>query len=145
MVIKRCMTLRAATPDDLAAIARIQHESPEASQWEPSHYLRYDCVVVEFPNAEIAGFLVSRATAPGEREILNVAVTPAHRRGGLARALMQRELENGSGEWFLEVRESNLAAIRLYRSLGFRQVGRREQYYGPPNTPEACIVMRFFS
>ena len=45
--------------------------------------------------------------------------------------------------WFLEVRESNDAAINLYKTLGFAATGRRENYYSEP--PEAAIVMRVFS
>ena len=60
------MVLRAATPDDLNAIARIQAASPTASQWEPQDYLGFDCLVAELPeNGRLAGFLVSRATGAG--------------------------------------------------------------------------------
>jgi ribosomal-protein-alanine N-acetyltransferase len=90
-----------------------------------------------------AGFLVSRATAPGEREILNLAVAPPQRRRGVAGRLLEQELGRGEGSWFLEVRESNTPAIRLYQALGFRFAGRRERYY--QNPPEAGIVMRFLS
>jgi ribosomal-protein-alanine N-acetyltransferase len=45
--------------------------------------------------------------------------------------------------WFLEVRESNSAAINLYKTLGFLTAGRRENYYHDPQ--EAAIVMRLLS
>ncbi len=48
-----------------------------------------------------------------------------------------------AGAWFLEVRESNRAAINLYLSMGFEIVGTRPEYYRDP--AEAAIVMRFFS
>jgi ribosomal-protein-alanine N-acetyltransferase len=41
---------------------------------------------------------------------------------------------------FLEVRESNEAALKLYRKLGFGEIGRREKYYENPE--ETAIVMR---
>ena len=114
------LILRAATREDLGAIARIQAASPGASQWEPESYLRFDCLLAAIrESAKLAGFLVSRATAPGEREILNLAVDPAERRRGIARRLLEEELGRGEGSWFLEVRESNTAAIRLYQTLGF--------------------------
>jgi ribosomal protein S18 acetylase RimI-like enzyme len=138
------LVLRAATRGELDAIARIQAASPGASQWEPESYLHFDCLVAAIrESARLAGFLVSRATAPGEREILNLAVDPAERRRGIARRLLEQELGRGEGTWFLEVRESNTAAIRLYQALGFRPAGRRERYY--ENPPEAGIVMRFLS
>jgi ribosomal protein S18 acetylase RimI-like enzyme len=137
------LTLRAATPDDLAAIARIQAASPEASQWEPASYLAYDCLVAIFEGA-VAGFLVTRSTGPDESEILNLAVDPALRRHGIARRLMEHVLgQDSKVAWFLEVRESNATAIGLYRALGFRVAGRREEYYQEPL--EAGIVMRILS
>jgi ribosomal-protein-alanine N-acetyltransferase len=57
--------------------------------------------------------------------------------------LLEHELERGEGSWFLEVRESNVAAIALYEGLGFRRVGQRENYYRDPS--ESGIVMRFLS
>ena len=131
--------LRAGTPADLESIVRIQKQSPESSQWAADRFLAYDCTVA-VRNGEVAGFLVSRQTAPGEREILNLAVAPEHRRKGVARALMQRELGEHSGDFFLEVRESNMSAQNLYRSLGFCEVGRRPGYYDHPR--EAAVVMR---
>jgi ribosomal-protein-alanine N-acetyltransferase len=75
--------------------------------------------------------------APGEAEILNIAVAPSHRRNGIATALID---SLDAPEVFLEVRESNEPAQRLYSKLGFRTVGRREQYYDDPE--EAALVMR---
>jgi [ribosomal protein S18]-alanine N-acetyltransferase len=136
------MIIREATAEDLAAIAAIQAASPEASAWNPADYLNYDrrVAVIE---GRVSGFLVSRAVADGEREILNVAVAPADRRRGIARALVENELSTGPGVWFLEVRESNRAAINLYVSMGFEIAGTRPEYYHDPT--EAAIVMRFFS
>ncbi len=135
------MTVRAATVEDLAAIAEIQAQSPEASQWDPKSYLGYDCLVAE--DSDILGFLVTRQTAPGEREILNLAVDPSQRRRGVARKLLEAELGRQKNQWFLEVRESNVGAIKLYQSAGFRVAGRRESYYRDP--PETGIVMKFDS
>jgi ribosomal-protein-alanine acetyltransferase len=135
------LTLRAAVEADLAHIARIQQASPEAAQWDTESYLRNYCTVAV--SHQILGYLASRQTAPGEREILNVAVDSAYRRQGIALRLIEAEIERGKGSWFLEVRESNLAAIRLYESIGFSECGRRANYYNSP--PETAIVMRFFS
>lgn len=132
------ITLRPGRPDDLAAIAVIQG----ASSWEPADYLKYECTVAMVDN-QVAGFLACRQTAPGEREVLNIAVHPDLRRRGIARRLLEAELASARAARFLEVRESNKAAIKLYESLGFRPTGRRHEYYHDP--PEAAIVMRFFS
>jgi ribosomal protein S18 acetylase RimI-like enzyme len=135
------MTVRAATAEDLAGIAAIQAQSPEASQWDPPSYLNYECLVAAAPR--VVGFLVTRQTAPDEREILNLAVEPSERRRGVARALLQVALGQAKNRWFLEVRESNFCAIRLYESAGFRVTGRRESYYTNPAEPG--IVMKFDS
>jgi [ribosomal protein S18]-alanine N-acetyltransferase len=134
--------IRASTRDDLPAIVAIQSASPEASQWIPESYLDHDCLVAVV-KGRVAGFLVTRATAPEEREILNIAVHPPSRRLGIARILMETVLGSARGDWFLEVRESNAAAINLYKTLGFRAVGRRENYYHGP--VEAAIVLKVFS
>lgn len=71
--------------------------------------------------------------AVGEAEILRVAVDPAERRRGLARALVETGLarlrQEGVEICHLEVRVDNLGAIALYESLGFAQTGRRRGYY----------------
>jgi ribosomal-protein-alanine N-acetyltransferase len=134
--------IRPATESDLDAIARIQRASPQASQWAPDHYLAHRCVVAEVDD-KVAGFLVSREIAAGEREILNLAVDPAHRKKGIARALMADELRCHQGEWFLEVRASNTEALNLYESLHFKRVAVRNHYYNSP--AESAIVMRIFS
>jgi ribosomal-protein-alanine N-acetyltransferase len=127
---------------DLPAIHRIQSASPEASQWDPAGYLSYDCVVVEQQDI-VLGFLVMRQTAAGEHEILNMAVDPPARRRRVGRFLLEETLATRAGTWFLEVRESNFAAIRLYESIGFGRVGQREHYYHDP--PEPAIVMKIDS
>lgn len=130
------MTIRRARPEDAADIAAIARESPEASQWDPTGY---DVSVAEIHD-EVAGFLVTRAVAEQEIEILNVAVARARRRCGVARALVRTVL---SGAVFLEVRKSNTAARKLYESLGFMEIAERPNYYENPT--ESAVVMKFHS
>lgn len=79
-----------------------------------------------------AGILIARRAA-GEAELLTVGVTPACRRSGLGRALLERAIaalsSSGATTLFLEVDEGNEAALALYRSLGAAPVGRRPGYY----------------
>ncbi|MGH9664236.1 MAG: ribosomal protein S18-alanine N-acetyltransferase [Bryobacteraceae bacterium] len=134
--------IRSAVVGDLPAITQVQRASPEAAQWPTDSYLAHDCrVAVE--EGRVAGFLVSRQTAPGEREILNLAVAPDFRGRGVGLQLVRQELASSSGEWFLEVRQSNQAARNLYRRAGFQQVGIRQDYYHDPAEP--AILMSFFS
>ena len=136
------MTIRPATGEDLAAISFIESQSPQASHWGAASYLTYLCTVAE-DGGEVAGFLVYRRTAPDEYEILNLAVHPAQRRRGIARKLLTNSMEAFGGQWFLEVRASNTAAISLYESMRFHQAGTRPAYYENPTEP--AIVMKFDS
>lgn len=68
-----------------------------------------------------------------ELHVLNVAVAPAARRRGVARALLAEVEASAAGKGartaILEVRVSNRPAIELYRTLGYREVGVRPRYY----------------
>jgi polysaccharide biosynthesis protein PslH len=136
---------------DFEAILRIQAASPEAAQWRAEAYRGTDCLVAADclvgKDGQIAGFIAFRQTAAGppdaEWEILNLAVGPAWRRRGIARRLVEELLNRFPALWFLEVRESNSAAIRLYESLGFERAGIRPGYY--QDSQEAAIVMRIYS
>jgi ribosomal-protein-alanine N-acetyltransferase len=69
----------------------------------------------------------------GEAELLRLAVTPAHRREGMATRLMSECSKHlaatGCAMLRLEVRASNIAAQKLYESLGWRQENIRKAYY----------------
>ncbi|HEX6895634.1 MAG TPA: GNAT family N-acetyltransferase [Bryobacteraceae bacterium] len=134
--------MRPAQKSDIPEITAIQSTANEAAQWQASDYLTYDCQVAVL-NGRIAGFLVSRGVAANEREILNIAVHPDFRRLRIATDLLRFEISRRPGAHFLEVRESNTPARRLYEQLGFQAVGSRPGYYDDP--PEAAIVMRVFS
>ena len=133
------MTLRRALAEDAPAIAAIQRASAEAAQWDPIGFETWLAEIDGVP----AGFLVVRAVVENEIEILNLAVAPSFRRKGVARRLVQRVFEQHCGDVFLEVRESNTAAQKLYESLGFKELSRRPNYYESP--PEGGIVMKFHS
>lgn len=132
------MTIRPAAVTDLDAIATIQRASPEASQWEPSDYLDYNCTVAD--DGGVVAFVVTRQIADGEYEILNLAVAPQARRRGVARLLLQAIFQANLGTWFLEVRESNFAAIQMYEKAGFSELSQRKTYY--KDSRESAIVMR---
>ena len=79
-----------------------------------------------------------------EGEIANLAVVPAARRRGVAKALLEAIIaearESRVSRLFLEVRESNAAARALYAEQGFLPVARRARYYRKP--VEDAIVLR---
>jgi ribosomal protein S18 acetylase RimI-like enzyme len=136
------VSIRPAQESDLREIAEIQYTAPESSQWQAHDYLAFDCKVASLDN-RIAGFLVSRSVGDKEREILNIAIHPDFRRLHIATELLKAELSRWPGAHFLEVRESNAAARRLYEGLGFQAVGERPAYYDNPI--ETGIVMRILS
>lgn len=80
-----------------------------------------------------------------EGYITNIAVLPSYRRRGIAKALLDDMLEyagkNGLSMLTLEVRENNAAARYLYESYGFKNVGRRKNFYQSP-TEDGIIMTR---
>jgi ribosomal-protein-alanine N-acetyltransferase len=94
----------------------------------------------------VHGFILARAIA-GEAEILTLAVDPAVRRQGVARALVHAAATAaraaGAETLFLEVAVDNLPAIALYEGAGFEAAGRRRGYYARPGRPAAdALVLR---
>lgn len=84
------------------------------------------------------------SVAAGEAHLLNLCVHPHSQRRGLGRRLLHRLLrlaaEHQADTVFLEVRVSNRAAIALYRSEGFNEVGLRRDYYPSPAGREDAVV-----
>jgi ribosomal-protein-alanine N-acetyltransferase len=134
--------LRIAAEADLEEIWRIQTTSSQAAQWRPGDYLRHRCLVA-IAEGRLIGFAVARRTTPDEIEILNVAVDPPYRCRGVARRLIAEMIGERPGRVFLEVRQSNVAARKLYHSLGFEVIAVRQDYYRDP--VESAIVMKFHS
>jgi [ribosomal protein S18]-alanine N-acetyltransferase len=133
--------------EDLAKVEGILQVSPEAACWSErslaeafeqhgSHFL------ICWQGQDIRGFISGRQ-ALDEGEILNLAVHASWRRQGIGKALVQALLEVFQQEAvvqvFLEVRESNIAAIELYKGLGFRPMGKRKDYYRNPT--EAALQL----
>ncbi len=92
------------------------------------------------------GFTLCRAAGP-EVELLLVAVRPAARGTGVGGRLIDAAIADAAArraeDMFLEVREQNQAALALYRSRGFTEVGRRPAYYaGPDGLRHNAITMR---
>lgn len=94
-------------------------------------------------DGQIAGYVGSQSVL-GEADMMNLAVAPTYRRIGIAKqllaALQQELLYREVHSLSLEVRASNEAAIALYESTGFLQVGRRPNYYHKPR--EDALILR---
>ncbi len=132
------------TSDQLAALHAKCFTQPRPwSQQEFAQLTENDAVFL--CTAEF-GFALGRIAGP-EAELLTIAVDPDHRRQGLAQNLLRdfeiRAKARSATDIFLEVAQSNKAAIALYRQFGFAEVGFRKNYYtGPTGTHIAAIVMR---
>ncbi len=89
------------------------------------------------------GFVLLRLAAD-EAEILTLAVLPALRRRGRGRALLRAAAAlaraRGARALFLEVAGDSPAALALYDSEGFREVGRRAGYYA--HGADALVLRR---
>jgi ribosomal-protein-alanine N-acetyltransferase len=125
-----------ATPRDATAIAAL-HAASFRRGWSEQEVetLLLDRAVIAHRvtiASKVTGFIMSRKAAD-EAEILSVAVNTRQRGRGLARSLLTLHLRRlaglGARTVFLEVDENNAPALRLYDRAGFREVGRRPNYY----------------
>lgn len=96
---------------------------------------------------EILGY-AGMHCAWGECYLDNIAVFPAYRRQGAARALLlglEEAARRRNGEFLsLEVRASNQGAIALYQAMGFQEAGRRKNFYTAPRE-DGLIFTKYFS
>jgi ribosomal-protein-alanine N-acetyltransferase len=130
--------------DEIASIERNAYPYP----WTRlifSDCLRvgYSCWVCTRDNL-IEGYAVI-SVAAGEAHLLNLCVRPESQRQGIGRKLLvyaaslarRRDAEI----LLLEVRPSNHAALKLYRDMGFNEIGRRRNYYPSPDGREDAYVL----
>ncbi len=134
------LRIRGLEESDAGAVNSIQSSAQEAAQWDLSGYPRETTWIAEVAG-EVAGFIAVRAVAADEHEVLNLAVAVEWRRQGVARRLLEHAMRVLPGEWFLEVRESNGAARKLYEGMGFEAVGRRRAYYRDPE--EDALILKY--
>ncbi len=146
----RRLLIRRAGLADVTAIWAIEKASFSApwSRWSFLGELgqRHSHTLVAGPASpqpwQTWGFLIFWVVLD-EMHILNLAVTPAQRRRGIARGLLAQGLAEarklGAELAWLEVRPSNAAARALYGSFGFQEVGRRPRYYD--DTQEDALLL----
>jgi len=103
----------------------------------------YHCLVLDV-GGSVTGYGIM-SIAAGEAHLLNLCVHPNAQRFGYGRRLLNvlllRAAEADADKVFLEVRPSNEAALRLYRSLGFEQIGIRPAYYQADNGREDAVIL----
>jgi len=146
------MKIRLFSPDDMKAVLRILNTCKGVAAWRARDYEqlaadpRGTILVAESGDLmmpEILGFLAFYRL-DGEAELWTLGVAPTHRRQGIARELVRETCRRLSGagvhRLFLEVRESNLPAVELYRSFGFVSQARRKDYYQNPKEDALVLV-----
>lgn len=143
------VTIEPALEADLPSIAELEKTafsdpwslaSFESVLAEPAAFF---AVARDDATRGIVGYVVAWFVAD-EGEIANLAVREPTRRRGIGSSLLDGAiaagLSRGTQNLYLEVRESNDAARRLYASRGFEEIGRRRRYYRRPE--EDAIVLR---
>ncbi len=139
--------IRPARAEDLPRIAEVE-AAAFSTPWSVHSFralLPLDRVV--FRVLEVEGVILGHGVlwqVGDEGEVANIAVHPLARRRGFGSRLLEHLLSEaraaGVTRVFLDVRPSNLDAIRIYRRRGFRPVGRRTDYYRDP--VEDALVLR---
>ncbi len=150
------MKIRQFSTEDVSSILAIQVKCPAAAVWLDADYVRLACtpggiiLVAELETTDppkILGFAAFHRVID-EADLGNLAVDPAHQRQGVGRELLQegrrRLLAAGAKRVFLEVRESNYSALRLYYSLGFGLQARRKEYYREPVEDALVLCWELF-
>jgi ribosomal-protein-alanine N-acetyltransferase len=154
------MRIRPATSYDVSQMIALERATDTAAHWGEGQYtalfdtsgLHRVVLLAEMSDQtlvpastcdKVCGYVIALAAGP-EWELENIIVDPAMRRSGLGSqllsALLAEACVQGCKRMLLEVRESNLAALKLYEKHGFQESGRRTGYYGNP--PEDAIVMQ---
>lgn len=145
--VEPCTEIRLMLPADLKAVAQVERE---AYDYPWSLGIFRDCLLAGYYSIvlEVGGTVTGygiMSMAASEAHILNICVHPGVRRFGFGRrllnALLVKAHESEICRAFLEVRPSNAAALNLYRTAGFVEIGVRPAYYQAAEGREDAIVL----
>lgn len=144
--------VRQAVSADLPGIIEIASASEASAHWPVQEYekvfaadaKRDRILLVIERDEQVRGFMMGHSTGP-DWEIENFVIRPDWQRRGLGTQLLCGFLDlvrqcASAQAVYLEVRESNVAARKLYEKMGFLQVGRRKDYYRQP--PEDALIYK---
>lgn len=134
--------------DDIYAIEQLAQSHPMSKN------VMLSCLSKRYFNAQVkvdgklAGFYIGEGVLD-ESSLIEICVHPDFQGQGLGRKLLAHYIEQGKKRGFmscwLEVRESNTAAHKLYQSMDFNEVDRRINYYPTDTGKEDAIIMSYFS
>ena len=133
--------------NDLGGVMRIEHRVCPFP-WSRGNFADsiasgYCCWVYQEAGEALGYFVLMMAV--DEAHLLNIAVAEAHQGTGLGARLLRHALRmaatSGARSLLLEVRPSNLQALRFYRRFGFSQIGVRRDYYPAAGGREDAFVL----
>ena len=146
LVSEKAYSFRNMTEHDLVAVKRIE-DAAYVFPW--SETIFRDCLSVGYPSwvmelqGEVIGYSVLQHVAD-ESHILNICVRPKLQGHGYGRGMLHFILAQARASKtksvFLEVRPSNIAAIELYESEGFNEIGCRKDYYPSVTVREDALL-----
>ncbi|MCK4870837.1 MAG: ribosomal protein S18-alanine N-acetyltransferase [Gammaproteobacteria bacterium] len=132
--------------EDLPKIIEIEqsaHVSPWTSGVIKDSLKQYECWGLK-NNDELIGYIFFTLRT-GECEILNLCIAPKHQCHGYGTTLLTAILNHAKHQKikmaFLEVRNSNQQALKLYDKLGFNETGIRKNYYPTKSGRENAILL----
>lgn len=147
MVLEFEYKFRRFMPSDLEGVIRINREClPEnyTTYFFMNLYKRYpETFIIAEANNEVVGYVMCRIETglpsfkllgiAKKGHVISIAVMPRHQQKGIGYALIQEAMQAmefyNVKECYLEVRESNLPAVELYKKLGFEVVRTLKNYY----------------
>ena len=129
------MKIRNATIDDAIEIYKIEKRVFK-------NYWSFKSIKLEFTeskfsqisllevDSKIIGYIFQRVM-PGQSHIINMAIDLPYQHKGYGKFLLKNTLEKDSEDTnvFLEVKEANFPAIKLYTDLGFEEIHKKDRYY----------------
>ncbi len=138
--------IRLMQVSDVSVVAKIER-LVQSHPWSVKQFEEavssYQSTVIE-QNGQVVGFCILQPVLD-EANLLLMAIDPTQQGKGLGYQILDASLnmlKNNPIQIFLEVRESNIAAINLYQKSGFHQIDLRKNYYPNPNgTKEHAIIM----
>lgn len=135
------MLIRRAITEDIPALSVLAQHSPTAAHWTEAQYrsavggIQPRRIILVLKQEGLVGF-VAGAEILGEWELENIVVAAKEQGKGLGaellRAFLDETRQAHAAAVFLEVRESNSPARKLYEKAGFTATGRRRRYYENP-------------
>ena len=140
--------IRSATPADIPAMLQIE-QSANSHPWSEGTFNtcfseRYFNAVLLNDDDTIIGFYIGEKVAV-EASLFNIGVSPKFQGQGYGQQLLQHFIAQaqdlGALDCWLEVRQSNANAIKLYEKCGFIQTGLRHSYYPTATGREDAILM----